>query len=220
MSAALAAQEPTHIGSRLELLVDDALTETMTDGTRLVLHQPVRREIVFRTDAPWEGNAAAYQSVFRDGDRYRMYYHGLHYRFSGPAAQAREDHPAVYCYAESPDGIHWTRPELGLFEFNGSRANNIILTPEKVAAFGGDPAHTATFLDANPACPPGERYKTLILGSKPLGLYVLKSGDGIRFTPLSREPSVTEGAFDSQNLIFWDPVREEYREYHRGFRNG
>ena len=27
-------------------------------------------------DAPWEGNATAYHSIFKDGDRYRMYYHG------------------------------------------------------------------------------------------------------------------------------------------------
>ncbi len=31
------------------------------------------------------------------------------------------------CYAESKDGIHWTKPELGLVEFRGSRKNNICL---------------------------------------------------------------------------------------------
>jgi hypothetical protein len=36
---------------------------------------------------------------------------------------------------------------------------------------------------------------------------------------MSESPVITDGAFDSQNLIFWDPVREEYREYHRGFRD-
>ena len=30
------------------------------------------------------------------------------------------------CYAESEDGIQWQRPELGLVEFKGSRANNIV----------------------------------------------------------------------------------------------
>ena len=30
------------------------------------------------------------------------------------------------CYAESEDGVHWQRPELGLVEFKGSRANNIV----------------------------------------------------------------------------------------------
>ncbi len=30
------------------------------------------------------------------------------------------------CYAESEDGIHWQRPDLGLVEFKGSRNNNIV----------------------------------------------------------------------------------------------
>ena len=48
----------------------------------------------------------------------------------------------------------------------------------------------------------------------------LKSADGVRFSPMSKEPIITEGAFDSQNLIFWDPVRKEYREYHRQSKDG
>jgi len=31
------------------------------------------------------------------------------------------------CYAESEDGIHWTKPDLGLVEFNGNTRNNICL---------------------------------------------------------------------------------------------
>jgi len=34
------------------------------------------------------------------------------------------------CYAESDDGIHWTKPELGLVEFAGSRKNNIVDFPD------------------------------------------------------------------------------------------
>ena len=30
-----------------------------------------------------------------------------------------------YCYAESRDGVHWEKPDLGLFEFRGSKQNNI-----------------------------------------------------------------------------------------------
>jgi hypothetical protein len=31
--------------------------------------------------------------------------------------------PWFACYAESKDGMHWTRADLGLFEFNGSKKN-------------------------------------------------------------------------------------------------
>lgn len=56
------------------------------------------------------------------------------------------------CYAESKDGIHWTRPDLGLFEFNGSRNNNII-----VIAGGLD--NSTPFKDTRPDCPADQRYK-------------------------------------------------------------
>jgi hypothetical protein len=220
LACGAALSQPIDIGGRLELMVDDYLIESMTGNASLQLHSPERREIVFRTDAPWEGNASAFQSVFRDGDLYRMYYRGLHYRHSGAPAQALEDHPWYLCYAESDDGIHWRRPQLGIVEFGGSTANNIILSPDMVEEIGGDPAHTAVFRDANPDCPPEGRYKIIILGSKPHGLYALRSADGIHFSLMSTEPIQTEGAFDSQNLAFWDPVLGAYREYHRGFKDG
>lgn len=31
------------------------------------------------------------------------------------------------CLAESTDGVHWVKPELGLYEFEGSTKNNITL---------------------------------------------------------------------------------------------
>jgi hypothetical protein len=37
---------------------------------------------------------------------------------------------------------------------------------------------------------------------------------------MSEEPLITGGAFDSQNVVFWDPVRREYRAYVRDFRDG
>ena len=209
---------PLHLGSRLELFVDDALIAALSGGARLQLHQPIRREIIFRTDAPWEGNACGYHSCFRDGDVYRMYYHGLHYQTGGEATLALEDHPPVMCMIESDDGLHWRRPSLGVCEYNGSTDNNIVLTKEMVADIGGDPSHAVVLRDENPDRPPDEAYKmTIIADGK---MYCLKSPDGIRWSLLSPEPIVTTGAFDSQNLAFWDPVRREYREYHRGFKEG
>jgi len=212
--------EPVVVGSRLELFVDEYLIDHAKGDIRFELHRPERREVVLRTDAPWEGNACGYGSVFRDGDLYRMYYHAGHYRHSGRPAQALAEHPWFLCYAESRDGVKWYKPDLGLFEFNGSKSNNIVLTPEAVAEVEGDPAHTAVFKDTNPDCPDDSRYKVVMVGNKPRGLYLLTSPDGIRFKLASREPIQTTGAFDSQNLAFWDPVRGVYREYHRGFREG
>jgi hypothetical protein len=61
------------IGARRELLVDDFLVDELSGEARLQLRQPVPQEIVLKTDAPWEGNACGYPSVFQDGEIYRMY---------------------------------------------------------------------------------------------------------------------------------------------------
>ena len=201
--------EPIDIGSGLELMVDDHLIAELKGGAALKLHHPVAREVSLTHDQPWEGNASCYHTVFRDGDLYRMYYRGSHLILGENTLRIAHQ---VVCYAESKDGIHWTKPDLGLVEFEGSKKNNILI--------GNGPAvhNFAPFLDANPACKPDERYKAL--GGGGGGLMVYKSADGIHWSVMHDKPVITEGAFDSQNLAFWDPIREEYREYHRAFRDG
>ena len=206
------------IGSRRELMVDRHLIERL-DGVRLALHRPVRREIVFRTDAPWEGNASSFQSILQDGDRVRMYYRGGHHPNSRIYETEKRSWETL-CLAESRDGIHFTRPELGIVEFRGPTRNNLILNEEMVREIGGRPSLSATLKDTNPDCPPGERYKIVLMGDKPRGLFLLVSADGIHFRLRSPEPFTTTGAFDSQNLIFWDSVHGVYREYHREFDQG
>ncbi len=207
------------IDNRRELLVDTFLIERLTGQAKLQLHRPVRREIVFRTDAPWEGNGSAYQSLVQDGTTLRLYYRGGHHTASA-AYQADPRSWETLCLAESTDGLRWTRPELGLLSYRGSHRNNLILDQDMASAVKGSPAHTAVFRDTNPDSPPEERYKMIMAGNAPKGLYLLTSPDGIRFTLRSPEPFMTEGAFDSQNLAFWDAERGEYRLYHRGFNAG
>ena len=80
---------------------------------------------MFVADEPWEGNTSGYYSYFQDGDLYRMVYRGWQHN-----EKKRAVHKEVTCYAESKDGIHWAKPNLGLFEWEGSKENNIVwLTP-------------------------------------------------------------------------------------------
>ena len=199
--------EPIDIGERRELFVDDYLIDSMANVIQHV-HRPEPREVVLVTDQPWEGNTSAYYTIFQDGDLYRMYYRGSHFD-----EQTKESgHIEVTCYAESKDGIRWTKPNLGLFEFDGSKNNNIVWDGIGTHCF-------AAFKDNNPQCPPAARYKAISRG-KPRGkkgLYVFESPDGIRWQLIKSEPVITEGAFDSQNLAFWDEHTEQYREYHRTF---
>ncbi|MBM3860147.1 MAG: twin-arginine translocation signal domain-containing protein [Verrucomicrobia bacterium] len=207
------------IGSRRELFVDDFLIEKLAGKAELRLHHPVSQEIALVHDAPWEGTGSGYHSIFKDGNLYRMYYKAWHLDVQPPGKVRTDAHPLFCCYAESDDGIHWRKPELGLHEFNGSKKNNIVMVPGKAGSAVADPGHPAVFKDENPNAPPDARYKAIIRSSKPRGLLTFKSPDGIHWSPMSDGPVIIEGAFDSQNLAFWDPMRREYRAYWRIFTN-
>ncbi|MEX1228690.1 MAG: hypothetical protein WEB58_00525 [Planctomycetaceae bacterium] len=207
------ADEPIDVGSRLELFTDGFLIESLTGEARQQLHRPTLQEVSLTTDLPWEGSGVNYVTVFKDGDVYRMYYRGVDviYKDGGYDSPNRE----VYCYAESDDGIHWSKPNLELFEFDGSKDNNIV--------WDGLGRHNFTpFKDPNPDAAEDAKYKAIGYGEsdKGKGLYALKSSDAIHWSLISESPVITLGAFDSQNLAFWDSIRGEYCEYHRDFKDG
>jgi hypothetical protein len=219
-AGAVEAGAPIAIGSRRELFVDGLLIDRLTGGAELRLHHPVPREIALVHDAPWEGSGSGYHSVFQDGKLYRMYYKAWHLEVKASGTVKMDTHPLYCCYAESDNGLHWRKPDLGLFEFRGSKKNNITMAPGRIGRANPDPGHPAVFLDENPACPPDARYKAVIHSSEPNGLLAFKSADGLRWTPMSETPVITAGAFDSQNLAFWDRARGEYRAYWRYFADG
>lgn len=190
------------IGSRWELFVDDNLIESLR-GAALKLNPPVRRELVLTTDKPWEGPASAYFTAIQDGKKVRLYYRGF--------CPADGSEKQVTCLAESDDGIRFTRPNLGLFAFNGSTANNIV--------WEGIEAHNfAPFLDTNPNARPDARYKAL--GGINSKLYAFGSPDGIRWRKLLPTPILTDGTFDSLNTAFFDETLGRYRLYSRYFTKG
>ena len=209
--------QPLEIGSRLELFVDDYLIESM-DGLRFQLQKPQSGGKVLSFDKPWEGTTSLYQTVFKDGDIYRMYYRGSShagYTFPSllePGEVPIPEHEQVACYVESKDGIHWTRPSLGLIEFEGSKDNNIVWIGNQN---GGH--NFAPFKDGNPAAPASQRYKAVGSGrldGKPV-LLGFVSPDGIHWSKLQEKPIITDGAFDSLNVAFWDSVRQLYVSIYR-----
>ena len=230
---AVAADEPAksqspqtnrHIGSRRELFVEDDLIERLTGKAELRLQRPVPQEVVIEHDAPWEGSGCVYHSVFKDGDLYRMYYAGGQLTVTENGVNG-SSHGLFCCYAESKDGIHWTRPKLGLHEFEGSTANNIVMVSERVGDMKTVAGECAVFKDENPDAPADARYKAILAAGRlppdqRRGLIVYKSPDGLHWSPLSDKPIITDGAFDSQNLAFWDASQGHYRAYWRYFTKG
>ena len=206
----LLEDEPIETGRDLQMFVDDFLIESLSGDIQQEAVQPEPKEVVLTTDTPWEGNTSSYFTIFPDQGKFRMIYRGWHHD-----SDKQVVHEEATSYAESTDGITWSRPALGLYEWENSRDNNIIwLGPE---------AHNFTpFLDGNPAASPAEKYKA-VGGQFELGLIPLISADATHWSRLSNKPIITNGAFDSQNVIFWDSARHEYRAYWRyydeeGFR--
>ncbi|MFV2070735.1 MAG: hypothetical protein ACC645_27510, partial [Pirellulales bacterium] len=197
------------IGSRLEPLVDDFLIER-TEGVSLELHRPIPREVAFVFDAPWEGNTSAYVTLFRDGDRFRMYYRGS--RIYDPVRDAGQPGaPERTCLAESADGIVWKRVEVNRYEFEGIGRNNIVWEGIGTSDF-------APLKDGNPNCSADARYKAI--GAQGRRLYAFRSPDGIDWSMFQDEPVLTEGRFDSQNVALWHPLHRRYEEFHRNMRDG
>ncbi|MDP4285727.1 MAG: hypothetical protein Q8891_15020 [Bacteroidota bacterium] len=211
------------IGSQRILFLDNSLIDQLGGKAELRLHHPVPHEIVLKCDEPWEGSGSLYFSIFKDGNLYRMYYRGVQVeRFEkGHEKEDDSDLHNKICYAESKDGIHWYKPSLGIYDYKGSKDNSILLTSGEIGGIKlelGDNA--AFFKDTNPNVLPDARYKALICAARPRGLMAFKSSDAIHWVPMSKELIITDGAFDSQNIAFWDNSRKEYRAYWRIFKNG
>lgn len=206
-AASGSADDAIGIGDRRELFVDHFLIDRM-DGAALRLHEPLPADMALVFDKPWEGKHCGYVTVFQDGDRFRMYYRGL------PESKRDGSNAETTCFAESKDGIHWEKPILGLFEYDGSTDNNIILA--NMAPFSHN---FAPFLDARPGVPDDERYKA-VAGTSETGLVPFASPDGLHWRKLQDAPIITKGAFDSQNVAFWSETEQCYVCYYRTWSEG
>ena len=203
-----------YIGSRRECFFDDFLIDKEKTTAKFLLHSPQIKEQVMRYDKPWEGDGSTSQCIVKDGDIYRLYYIGRKMKHENTA----DDPGYFHCYAESSDGINWIRPELGIFEFEGSRKNNILGCRRKGEFLHGP---MSVFLDTNPECPYDKRIKALVFHDKNDGngpsLWALCSGDGIHFD--YKNPIFIEkgGHYDSMMGCFWDETVKKYRLYIRGY---
>ncbi|MBQ17286.1 MAG: hypothetical protein CMJ65_09190 [Planctomycetaceae bacterium] len=199
------------MGSRRELFLDDFLVERTRGKLSFELHHPIAREQVIHHTDSWEGTSSSYHSVIQDGDTYRLYYRGFNFNLVNN--QIRPTNKEVTCYAESRDGIHWVKPELGLFAHAGSKKNNII--------WQGPGSHNfSPFLDQRPGCPANERFKAFGGVKTDGGMLLFSSADGIRWKQVHPKAVITRGAFDSANIGFWDPTIGKYRAYWRYFTAG
>ena len=233
------------IGSRLELFVDDYLVANMQNA-EYKMHPPVEQK---PSNSPLPKHTG-YMTVLKDGDLYRAYYRGTYPGFKG-IRNYFEEHPdeveryaklsglapaklktgkwfaghpgeCTY-YAESKDGDEWEFPNLGIYEFEGTTKNNVVLanTPPLSTNF-------SPFIDTSPNADKSERYKALAghpgygdrRGAKGTGLHALVSPDGIHWKVVGEVipyPKGASHAFDSQNVAFWSEAEQLYVCYFRSW---
>lgn len=104
---------PLRAADRTEAIVVDARKQLFLDDFLISNSRGVKR--IIHPAQKFQGNPVLdtgyiYGSVIREGGKYRMWY------FARPGVG----------YAESPDGIHWTRPELGLIRIGGKNTNLVL----------------------------------------------------------------------------------------------
>lgn len=204
--------DPVSIGERLEPLFDDFMIAKL-EGARLRLHSPVDQGPAFHFDKPWEGLFSGYATIINDGGLLRAYYRG------SPAAGKDGGKQETCCCAESSDGVHWTKPEIGRIEVNGSRRNNVVLANAAPSTHNFCP-----FIDGKKWIGEGERYKALG-GTMESGLIAWVSQEGLQWRKMQDAPVIDKALvgfpymFDSQNVPFWSETEGRYICYFRVFKD-
>ena len=128
-------------------------TREMPHGVRIAVHNPrIEPERLVEPDNPWEGAFICYVSIFEDDGLYRMYMMNW-----GNVNQGWDDgrrghlYDYMVVYAESTDGINWTKPNVGAVSWNGSTDNNVVYAGHGAPAF------------KDPSAPPDQRYKLVCM---------------------------------------------------------
>ena len=196
-------------------IVEDAENAELTLGT--VTKHP--RNPLFGEDKPWEARFDnLYANVIYDEEErsYKCWYSPFIVDNSskGMSAEKREEtkyraprnREMAICHATSQDGLAWVKPDFGMVEFDGSRANNILWRG------GGDtwalragPHGAGVFKDLQDP-DPTRRYKAFL---KSEILSVAFSADGIHWAPAIACPEANS-AGDTHNNAFWAPTLGKY----------
>jgi hypothetical protein len=223
------------------LLIDDHHV-LYRSGTERVMHQPVRHDLnpLIQCDYDWEVQIA-WNSVYRDpvSGRCQMWYQAWTPKGS-PLPQS------TTCYAESDDGITWTKPMLGLHHWDGQDTNVVMVGN---GGYSDRYCNSVVVDDRDPD--PTRRYKMSYFdfaedrwGGAP-GLHVAFSPDGIHWTvpdismprqpiyyagyenevPFPNDPEspghwITPLSSSDARDVFYDEAREEFVDYGKMWLDG
>ncbi len=174
------------------------MNESSTDARlTLRMQQPVEGPWVLVPDRPWEAWAiSAYNSILAGNATrpHRLYYDCVEDKSA----------PRRVCVAESQDGIAWSKPALGLYNWSGSIENNIVVAAEGCSVFV-DPPRPGT-----PVVPESERFK-MVCSNAAHPLFA--SADGLEWRALPCK--ALSSSDDTQPTAQWDSALGKYVIYVR-----
>ena len=185
------------------LFIDGILLNTAGDGLFLRAHPPspsTYEVCEFERDLPYEhwddGTVIWNDGVFMDFDGKVRYYYTDEEETNGYKG-------SYWSLALSDDGLKFTRPNLGLVDYQGSKDNNIV--------FNG--SQGSVTLDGNPGADPWARFKFTGWEFNS-GTVVMSSPDGIHWS----RNEVQQSPFDAGGTVehFWDDQTGTYKCYLRG----
>jgi len=171
------------LGSRKHLFIDDVLLASK-QNVRLVCNPPRnRQELNF-----WPEKSAWRPSVVDvDGKIYL-------YAPESYGSDKGNTHLRI-----STDGLNFTRPNLGLYEFEGSTDNALVISHR--------PLYGNFFKDTRPTVRPEEKYKmTAWLSNRGVYLYVSPDGIHWRRNETAMLPIISGGDAET----YWDDQRGVY----------
>ncbi len=172
------------VKGRVSLLAIDDQGLGSRDGLTLTINKPtVRKEPVLK---PERGNLSKpdsmashfYGTVLHDAGKFRMWYYAV-----SLVPDTKKFYQGPVCYAESDDGIVWTKPNLGQVELKGSTENNIIKLSDEMTQCA------AVIIDEDDP-DPKRRYKMVFMALSHTWVFrTATSSDGIHWDVQEKRPT-------------------------------
>ncbi len=199
------------LGPRKQLFLDDYLVASSVNVRRRIHPaEKLKEGPVIRQTESWEDPFnIVYGSVIRDGEKYKAWY------TSGPGVS----------YAESDDGIHWTKPSLDLVAIQGAKTNILFRKISEIKGTDDLPYFHELFGvhkdEREPA--PSRRYKMGFLSidweykgpregrfraGQRRGLGIAGSPDGIHWKLI--DSFASEAICDGATHWMFDPARNKW----------
>lgn len=219
-----------NIGNRREVFWDDYLIDNEQTTAKLTAHRPEKKEVLYDENTLWQKGRCSYP-IYIELDGQCLLYYGTGIPCADKKELTKDFNKAknqlnALCLLKGPDLFHLERPNLGLYEIDGSTDNNILMMQRIDGTFEEEFDNFFVFVDENPDCPYEERVKAIAQnvnhtkifpGFRELWCYT--SPDGIHFKlgwKLSGADDPHAGLFDSMNTVHYDKDAGVYRMFVRG----